>query len=165
MDLVSASSERLQPLPQYPSQPLPSPSDDATWLEAVTEKAKRGVAEAQFALGQYLYAKGQYRDAVQQFEIAADRGYMQAKYQLGVMFYDGKGVDEDSVSGGARPLCPISLHGLQSVQRISFHDGSRGECNTQGCPSRSQCAIQHRPGFFPRFWCEAVGRRGSKMVD
>ena len=120
MDLVSVSSERLQPLPQDPSKPLPSPSDDVLWLEEVSEKAKRGVVEAQFALGQYFFEKGQYRDASQQFELAAHRGNMQARYQLGGMFYDGKGVEEDSVSGGVRPLFPpVSF--TRSGQSKGFH--------------------------------------------
>lgn len=98
MDLVSASSEKLEPLPRDPSQPLPPHSADAMWLEEITEKAKRGVAEAQFALGQYLFGKGEYAHAFQQFSLAAERGSYQAKYQLGVMLYDGKGAEEDAVS-------------------------------------------------------------------
>ena len=122
MDLVSASSEKLEPLPPDPSLPLPPASADAMWVEEMTEKSKRGVAEAQFALGQYLFAKGQYLESFQQFELAAVRGDLQAKYQLGVMSYDGKGIREDAVSGAVWVSCPRLLP--CAGQRVPIHAGS-----------------------------------------
>lgn len=132
MDLVSASSEKLERLPE--SYPSPSNQEDRVWLEAITEKAARGakrearaarerrgwlasllhaesfmmvyydfagIPEAQFALGQYHYSNGRYQEALGWFEKAAtgEGGSSQAKYQLGVMYYDGLGVPEDQVSG------------------------------------------------------------------
>lgn len=116
MDLVSASSEKLEPLPRDPSQSVPAPFDDAAWLEDITEKSKRGVTEAQFALGQYLFAKGKYHEAWQQFELAAHRDNMQAKYQLGVMLYDGKGVMEDASKG-----FDLMMEVAESSKRVDAH--------------------------------------------
>ena len=44
MDLVSASTEKLEPLPELSSQPLSSPEkeEEKKWLEDITEKAGRG---------------------------------------------------------------------------------------------------------------------------
>lgn len=99
MDLVSASSEKLERLPE--SYPSSSNQEDRVWLEAITEKAARGIPEAQFALGQYHFSNGRYQEALGWFEKAAtgEGGSSQAKYQLGVMYYDGLGVPEDQAKG------------------------------------------------------------------
>ena len=59
-----------------------------------------GVSDAQFSLGQYHYHHGNYVDALRLFEMAEAGGNTQAKYQLGVMYYDGVGVGEDMVRRG-----------------------------------------------------------------
>ena len=59
-----------------------------------------GVSDALFALGQYHFNSGHYHEAAGYFEKAAEsaNSCAQAKYQLGVMYYDGLGVREDPVS-------------------------------------------------------------------
>ena len=59
-----------------------------------------GTADAQFSLGQYHYRHGNYVDALKLFGMAEAGGNTQAKYQLGVMHYDGVGVGEDMVRMG-----------------------------------------------------------------
>ena len=59
-----------------------------------------GVPDAQFALGQYNFNGGRYQEALSWFEKASAgaSSCAQAKYQLGVMYYDGLGVQENPVS-------------------------------------------------------------------
>lgn len=57
-----------------------------------------GITEAQFSLGQYHFSQQSYADAMKYFEMAQQGGSTQAQYQLGVMYYDGLGVQEDPVS-------------------------------------------------------------------
>lgn len=59
----------------------------------------------QFALGQYHFSRQDYANAFKYFEKAAgsrddsnNHFSLQAKYQLGVMYFDGLGVKEDPVS-------------------------------------------------------------------
>lgn len=43
MDLVSASTEKLEPLPEASTQqPCSSEKEEEKWMEDVTEKAERG---------------------------------------------------------------------------------------------------------------------------
>ena len=57
-----------------------------------------GSAEAQFSLGQYHLSQQNYAEALRYFEMAEKGGSTQARYQLGVMYYDGLGVKENPVS-------------------------------------------------------------------
>lgn len=60
-----------------------------------------GISDAEFALGQYHFNGGRHLEAMGWFEKATASGAggcTQAKYQLGVMYYDGLGVKENSVS-------------------------------------------------------------------
>ncbi len=59
-----------------------------------------GASEAQFTLGQYYFTRGLYTEALGYFERAIDTedSWGQAKYQLGVMYYDGLGVQLDMVT-------------------------------------------------------------------
>ena len=53
MDLVSASTEKLEPLPESSSQQLSATEKDEEkkWLEDLTEKAERGGAMLAFCEG------------------------------------------------------------------------------------------------------------------
>ena len=59
-----------------------------------------GNADAQFSLGQYYFSQGtcRYETALKYLCSAEAGGSSQASYQLGVMFYDGLGTQQDSVS-------------------------------------------------------------------
>jgi hypothetical protein len=61
MDLVSASMEKLEPLPESYSQQLSATEKDEEnkWLEDITEKAKRGGA---MHLQQQMYVHQYYMD-------------------------------------------------------------------------------------------------------
>ena len=67
-----------------------------------------GITEAQFSLGQYHFSQRSYAEAMKYFEMAKQGGSVQAQYQLGVMQYDGLGVQEDPVSFSAKQV--VKLH-------------------------------------------------------
>ena len=68
-------------------------------------------------MGQYHFSCQDYNKALKYFEKAAGvsekgasvGGSSQAKYQLGVMYYDGLGVEENPVSLQRQPHPPQSL--------------------------------------------------------
>lgn len=78
-----------------------------------------------FAIGQYHFSKKNYTEALKYFEKAAGivrggedgdrkastfRPSLQAKYQLGVMYYDGLGVEANPVSGSSpSPSCNLNV--------------------------------------------------------
>lgn len=75
-----------------------------------------GGGEAQFTLGQHYFSRGMYKEALEYFMRSAEGdppngGWGQAKYQLGVMYYDGLGVRADLVSQSVTLslLCPCTV--------------------------------------------------------
>ncbi|KAM8940433.1 LRP2-binding protein isoform 2-T2 [Pelodytes ibericus] len=76
--------------------------DKANLLEIAISYLKRrikeGDAEAHFLLGQLYFEEGWYEDALLHFEKVKETDY-QALYQMGVMYYDGLGVPQDTVKG------------------------------------------------------------------
>ena len=67
------------------------------WLDYMTDRSERGDAQAHFSLGQYHYEKKEYTKALAYFNMADNKGNIQATYQLAVMYYDGLGVVENQV--------------------------------------------------------------------
>ena len=67
------------------------------WLDYMTDRSERGDAQAHFSLGQYHYEKKEYTKALSYFNMADNKGNIQATYQLAVMYYDGLGVTENQV--------------------------------------------------------------------
>lgn len=85
-----------------------------------------GISDAQFALGQHHFNGGRYHEALSWFEKASGNGGIgssaQAKYQLGVMYYDGLGVQENPVSSVPhRPINLITGTIYTSGQRVQLH--------------------------------------------
>ncbi len=73
--------------------------------------ASADASEAQFTLGQYYFSREAYTEALGYFERAIaspTEERSQAQYQLGVMYYDGLGVQPDMVS-----VCTCS--GIESI--------------------------------------------------
>ena len=71
-------------------------------LERIMEFAKQGEAEAMFAVGcKYFYGdyyediEVNYKEALNWFLKAADKGYAEAAHYIGNMYLDGKGVDKN----------------------------------------------------------------------
>ena len=67
------------------------------WLDFMTDRSERGDSQAHFSLGQYHYEKKDYTKALSYFNMADNKGNIQATYQLAVMYYDGLGVTENHV--------------------------------------------------------------------
>ena len=67
------------------------------WLDYMTDRSERGDSQAHFSLGQYYYEKKEYTKALSYFNMADNKGNIQATYQLAVMYYDGLGVAENQV--------------------------------------------------------------------
>ncbi|EJK44193.1 hypothetical protein THAOC_37290 [Thalassiosira oceanica] len=82
----------------------PLPTDDASMLAMVQKRVNKGDAAAIFFLGgKYYYgelglAKNVSR-AIELFTEAAELGSLDAYYELGVMYYTGKGAEEDKPRG------------------------------------------------------------------
>ncbi|XP_050193906.1 LRP2-binding protein isoform X4 [Myiozetetes cayanensis] len=97
------------------SEPLPpdcsaqsasgTPGDDrihaalfAKLKELLVRRASDGDPPAPFLDGQRYYEQGLYEEALKQFKKIEDTDF-QAMYQLGVMYYDGLGTEEDPERG------------------------------------------------------------------
>ena len=97
-ELFSNSVEKLQALqPKSGSEEAKPEFDESAWLQDVIEHSGRGDSSAQFSLGQYYFAKGDFERALEYYSLAADNGNAQAIYQLAVMNYDGTGIPPDPV--------------------------------------------------------------------
>lgn len=59
--------------------------------ESMSDKAK---AERQFAKGSAFYADGKYKKAAKWWRKAADQGHVDARFNLGGMYFNGRGVDQ-----------------------------------------------------------------------
>lgn len=64
-------------------------------LRLMRSAATQEYAAAQFYFGRLREKEGQYQEAVKWYEQAAKQGFPEAEYNLGVMYYWGKGVSED----------------------------------------------------------------------
>ncbi len=66
-----------------------------TDIEAATELAKIGDAEAQANLGVMLTTRGKFKEAASWYKQAADMGIGTAAYNLGTLYYNGQGFPQD----------------------------------------------------------------------
>ena len=97
-ELFSHSVEKLQALqPKSGADQVQPEFDESAWLQDVTEHSGRGDPSAQFSLGQYYFARGEFKRALEYYSLAADNGSAQALYQLAVMNYDGTGIPPNPV--------------------------------------------------------------------
>lgn len=81
------------------SASLVGAEDQAGSVEALTQRAAQGEAQAQLQLG-LLYAKGQgvpqdYAEALKWYRLAAAQGNAEAQFSLGVLYAKGEGVAPD----------------------------------------------------------------------
>ena len=71
----------------------------ATAIKAWTPLAKKGDADAQYALGAMYFAgygvSQDYQTAVKWYTLAAEQGNSNAQYNLGVMYGEGHGVAQN----------------------------------------------------------------------
>ncbi len=58
-------------------------------------KGKKNIAELRFKLGVNALELKNYKEAVKQFQLAADQGHAKAQFNLGVMYAKGEGVPRD----------------------------------------------------------------------
>jgi len=64
-------------------------------IDAATELAKIGDAEAQANLGVMLSSRGKYKEAAGWYRQAANMGIPTAAYNLGTLYYNGQGFTQD----------------------------------------------------------------------
>ena len=64
-------------------------------IDAASELAKIGDAEAQANLGVMLTTRGKYKEAAGWYKQAADMGIPTAAYNLGTLYYNGQGFPQD----------------------------------------------------------------------
>ncbi|EJK48075.1 hypothetical protein THAOC_33158 [Thalassiosira oceanica] len=89
----------------------PLPTDNASALSMIQKRVSKGDAEAIKVLGeQYCFGRlGVAKDVTQAIELwteAAELGSLDAHYELGRLYYQGKGADEDK---------PRSIHHWQQA--------------------------------------------------
>lgn len=86
--------------------------NDTNWDQSLTEEQiiervekilqddmQAGNQHALFQLGQYYFEQKRYDKALHYFEMLSNRGDWQATFQLGVMYYDGLGVEQNTKVG------------------------------------------------------------------
>lgn len=83
-----------------PSEPVVghSPGQNAYTdadIEQASELAKLGDAEAEANLGVMLATRGKYQEAAGWYQKAADAGLSAAAYNLGTLYYNGQGFQQD----------------------------------------------------------------------
>src|SRR5579859_8271691 len=64
-------------------------------IEQATELARLGDAEAQANLGVMLTTRGKYQEAANWYKNAAEAGLSAAAYNLGTLYYNGQGFQQD----------------------------------------------------------------------
>lgn len=73
--------------------------DDVDKVKTLKEGCDAGDGNAKFELGQLYFLDQEYSLAVQYLQQATEKGSFQARYQLGVMYYDGLGFESDPTKG------------------------------------------------------------------
>lgn len=63
--------------------------------EVARSAAEAGYPPAQYLLGQMLHYRGEYAEAIREFEKAAERGFARAQYSLALTYEFGSGVPQD----------------------------------------------------------------------
>lgn len=76
--------------------PARAGSADFPKLAVIVELAKKGDARAQFKLGDYYYARGEFQAAVRWYDQAARQGHAVAQTALANCYAAGRGVKRDS---------------------------------------------------------------------
>ncbi len=69
---------------------------NATDAKCIFFAAKHGSLEAQYYVGRYYLESGKYNEAFKLIKQSAENDYPMAKYDLGVMYYQGKGVTKNT---------------------------------------------------------------------
>lgn len=67
-------------------------------LIKLEERANKGDADAMYGVGLHRLNAGNYADALKEFLFAEARGHVEAQFEIGLIFYEGKGVPKDCSS-------------------------------------------------------------------
>ncbi len=81
--------------PAYLSMPVGTTKYTRQDIAQATELAKIGDAEAEANLGVMLASRGQYQQAVYWYRLAAYAGMDAAAYNLGTLYFNGRGFPQD----------------------------------------------------------------------
>ena len=74
-------------------------TDDNDRIQKLKGRCDAGDGNAKFELGQLYFLDRKYGEAISYLKQAAEQGSYQARYQLGVVYYDGLGVNCDPAKG------------------------------------------------------------------
>jgi TPR repeat protein len=101
--------------PQYAGRDARRYSFSADQIKDIRNLAKLGDTASQYDLGVIRYVQGAYRKAARWFKRAADMGYADAEYDLGIMYFNGRGVDQ-SFEAAAHLLRQSARQGQPNAQ-------------------------------------------------
>ncbi|MGD9538200.1 MAG: EamA family transporter [Alphaproteobacteria bacterium] len=85
-----------EPVAEVPTEAAPPGHDEALQAASDTAAAETAEAEAAFQRGVAAYAEGDHATALSAFRLAAAQGSAEARFNLGVMYANGRGVAADA---------------------------------------------------------------------
>ena len=131
-------------------QGIPPPKDSretGRWLRLAAEQ---GYALPQYVVGVSCRERGDFAGAMKWFTVAARQGCLAAQHELGLIYYQGKDVSEDTAQAArwfrAAALCPVNRSIIRGVPGATLSltksqaYQERGDCRGTGtgsCQSRS----------------------------
>lgn len=127
-DLAPASTVPVQAHEASPA----SQTETFPNLEAIRNAAAAGSASAQFKLGDYLFTRGDFTNAVIYYRQAAEQGLIDAQLSLSSCYAHGRGVAPDRAESvrwsrlAARQLRRQNVPGTGLSQNVPGTNGSSG---------------------------------------
>jgi TPR repeat protein len=99
-------------------------TDDDDRIQKLKAKCDAGDGNAMFELGQLYFLDQKYDEALSYLKQAVKQGSYQARYQLGVMYYDGLGVTCDPAKG-----CEYMREVAENTSKAAAHLVSSAQFN------------------------------------
>lgn len=126
-EFLSLTMQRLlliRPLHQLFTEAEQGDDNARSLFTQVVQDANDGKEYAQFALAE-MYAKSDaqkdQKDAVTWYRKAAEQGHTEAQYQLGLKYYEGKGVTRDYKETHRWFLLAAEKRHVEACARLAFN--------------------------------------------
>lgn len=103
------------------------PTDRGKALELFQMAAEQGLSEAQYNVGYILQKRGNYQEARQWYEQAADKGLAIAMRGLGLLYADGEGGEQDLTTAYVWLVRAVSAGDKGAVRYVSQLDSVLSE--------------------------------------